>query len=317
MIVGEFLMLKSFCGLFVFLILVLPQTVAAETASEALKKIFSRDMETLDLARVKLEIDHMINPSTNIEARLFEINAMAAFVRNAAPKTATAWDKVNILRQFVYEGGHWNGGTPFTYDHDDPNGDVLSNKLLATYLDDRLGNCITMPLLFLFMAERLDLDVTAALAPEHVFVKFTDDDGRIWNLEATSGAGATRDIWYRKQLPMTDRAINNGLYLRPLSKRETVAVIASYLLEHVYAAGEYEEAIEVADVILENHPAFAFVMLKKAAALYQILARDYYSQYVNASDVPVHEHARVHSLQAQNLGIFAHAEKLGWQPLAD
>lgn len=174
-----------------------------------------------------------------------------------------------------------------------------------------------MPLLFLFLAERLDLEVTAALAPEHVFVKFTDDDGKVWNLEATSGAGATRDIWYRQQLPMTDTAIENGLYLRALSKRETVAVIASFLLEHESAAGRYEAAIEIADIILENHPAFAFVMLKKAASIYRILERDYYSKYPAASDVPASEHVRVQALQNDNLEIFKRAEKLGWQPLAD
>ena len=44
----------------------------------------------------------------------------------------------------------------------------------------------------------------------------------------TSGAGFTRDVWYREKLPpITDEAIANGVYLKTLSRREAIAVMAS------------------------------------------------------------------------------------------
>jgi len=66
--------------------------------------------------------------------------------------------------------------------------------LLQRYLTTRRGNCITMPILFLALGQRLGLTMTLAEAPLHVFVKYTDDDGAVWNLEATSGGGVTRDV---------------------------------------------------------------------------------------------------------------------------
>ena len=51
--------------------------------------------------------------------------------------------------------------------------------------------------------------------------------GRIFNLETTSGAHVTRDEWYRSNLPMTDAALRNGLYMRPLSRRRWAPRTAS------------------------------------------------------------------------------------------
>ena len=70
-----------------------------------------------------------------------------------------------------------------------------------------------------------------SLAPLHVFVKFTDEAGTVTNLETTSGALPARDVHYRNQLPMTDEAITNGVFLAELSQEETVAVIATVLVE--------------------------------------------------------------------------------------
>ena len=99
--------------------------------------------------------------------------------------------------------------------------------MLQRYLTTRRGNCITMPILFLALGQRLGLTMTLAEAPLHVFVKYTDDGGVVWNLEPTSGGGFTRDAWYRKKLPMSDKAVANGVYLRPLAHEEATALIDS------------------------------------------------------------------------------------------
>ncbi len=57
-----------------------------------------------------------------------------------------------------------------------------------------------MPILFLVLEEEwIGLNVTLATAPLHIFVKWRDaESGQSWNLEVTSGAGFTRDDWYRR-----------------------------------------------------------------------------------------------------------------------
>lgn len=155
--------------------------------------------------------------------------------------------------------------------------------------------------------------MTLSTAPLHVFVKYTDaQSGITYNLEPTSGAGFTRDIWYRKNLPMSDAAIANGVYLKTLSRREAIAVIATPLVDHLIETGRYDEAIAVADVILEAYPANAYALVKKGTAYHYLLQRDIVSRYQRMSDMPEDVRQYAGALYRANQEAFAKAEALGW-----
>jgi hypothetical protein len=171
-----------------------------------------------------------------------------------------------------------------------------------------------MPILFLVLGERIGLNVTLATAPLHVFVKWRDaESGQSWNLEATSGAGFTRDDWYRQKLPMTDEAVKNGVYLRALSRRETVALMATLVLENLLLEERYEEAVAVADVLIEANPADAYALVKKGTGYGRILQRDILQPYPNQKDIPADKRSRAIELYRANQSAFARAYALGWR----
>ncbi|WP_052272535.1 hypothetical protein [Leisingera sp. ANG-M7] len=151
-----------------------------------------------------------------------------------------------------------------------------------------------------------------ALAPLHVLVKFTDDQGVTHNLEATSGAGRARDQHYRDLLPITDQALANGLYLAPLDAEQSVAVIAAVVLDGLMARGDYREAMAVADVLLAHNPQFAYALVKKGTAAYRILEAEFYARYPEVEDVPQDRRAELMRLQQVNRGAFEWAEAMGW-----
>jgi len=107
--------------------------------------LFAQDMESVDLARVKIEVDHIIDPSIKVDTQLAQIDEMVEIIRTMLPANADSWDKAEAVRKFIYDSGPWNDNRPFSYDLDDPLGLDISNKLLADYITDRRGNCITMP----------------------------------------------------------------------------------------------------------------------------------------------------------------------------
>ena len=277
--------------------------------------LFAQDMASIDLARVKIEVDQIIDPSISVDTQLAQIDEMVATIRTLLPANADSWDKAEAVRKFIYDSGPWNDNRPFAYDLEDPFGLDVSNKLLADYIADRRGNCITMPFLFIILGQRLGIDVRPSLAPLHVFVKFTDEAGTVTNLETTSGALPARDVHYRNQLPMTDEAVANGVFLAELSQEETVAVIATVLVEDLIRRERYIEAIAVADTILAHYPNFAYLMVKKGTAAYYLLKRDFYSKYPTATEIPEAEHAYLAYLQNVNQSTFNTAEALGWRAL--
>ncbi len=295
---------------------------ASETVSyrsaEVIRSLLENDSAATDYANAKLAIDALVDPTIDRDAVLAEIDAMVATVRRMldtipAAEADKSIEKLKALQAFVYRPGRWNDERPFQYNMNDPIGQDLRAKLLTSYLSSRMGNCVSMPILFLILGEQLGLDMSLSTAPLHVLVKYTDDTtGDTYNLEATSGAGFTRDGWYQKKSPMTQRAIENGVYLKHLSRRESFAVMATLVSDHLIEAERYEEAIAVLDVILEAYPQMAYAHVKKGTAFYHLLQSEIVLKHPDLNALPDTLRKRADYLFNQNQLAFRKAERLGW-----
>lgn len=288
--------------------------------AEFARRLLASPAGEMDFARAKISVDRYVDPTVDARTVLSSIEAIAGTAqrmiadRRREGLSTESMAKLDILRTVIYEPGYWNNGRPFEYDLTDPMGQNQGAQLLSVYLATRKGNCVSMPILFLAVGERLGLDLTLSIAPLHLFVKYTDDpSGLTYNLETSSGAGFTRDVWYRRKLPMTDKAIANGVYLKTLSRQETLAVIATPLLDHLLARGRYEEAIAVADVLLEAYPALAYALVKKGTAYHRLLEDNFIRRYPQESDIPQEQISYATALLRANRDAFAQAEALGWR----
>jgi regulator of sirC expression with transglutaminase-like and TPR domain len=144
-------------------------------------------------------------------------------------------------------------------------------------------------------------------------VKFKDETGTTYNLETTSGANPARDVWYREQMPMTDEAVANGVYLRPLTRKETVAIMVTTLAEHYFEQREFEKAITISDLTLEYYPRDVEAMVRKGSAYYRLLSKYYLEKYRLPNEIPDRAKGHFVYLSRNNLRWFAKAEALGWR----
>lgn len=282
-------------------------------AARAIQAVLDTPDNELDFARAKLTLDKLVDPSIDVDRGIREIDIMVAAVKAlAGPKTDTM-QKLTAVRRFIYIDGTWNGHRPFAYDLSDPLGKNLKNKLLTTYLETRRGNCVSMPVLYLILADRLGLHVTLSTAPMHLFVKFTDDQGKTHNLETTSGALPARDEWYRQNYAMTDLAIQNGVYLKALNRKEAVAVMAEVVLEHLMAKKRYKEVIAVSGIVLKHYPSFVPVLLMRGEAYAGLIDTEFRTKYPRPQDIPPESRETYLQYDAENQRAFAQAEALGWR----
>jgi regulator of sirC expression with transglutaminase-like and TPR domain len=267
----------------------------------------------LDLAKANLSIDQLIDPGIDIPGSLRQLDAMAAQVRTMIPVGASKHDMIVALQTYLYLPGPWNQQHPFKYNLEDPYGHDIRNKLLPTYLATGKGNCVSMPLLFIVLGQKLGLDTTAAEAPEHVLVKFRDEHGQTFNIEATSGGFRSDQGYIHDELPISAQALANGIYLRRLSKRETVIVMAHTLLEYYGLQDEEERRIALASLLLANNPKDVAAMLQEGAAYAKIL-KNRYGVNASARTVPAPALLDYENLERNNHLWFERAEALGWQP---
>lgn len=284
------------------------------SAAATVRSFLSAPDEELDYARAKLAFDRLIDPSADVTPQLAELDALTAEALRLAGPDPTDMNKLGALRHLLYEAGPWNGNRPFGYDHSDPLGQELRNKLLPVYLATRLGNCVSMPILFLILGDRLGLNLALVSAPLHIFVRYQGAEGPLINIDATSGGHPARDEWYLQHFPMSEKALANGLYMRSLSRREGVALIATTVVEHLMQERRFEEAIPVAEIILAHHPRESLTRVNLASAFGGLMRRDFEEKYPCPSLIPPHLRSRYLMLANRNRSTMEAAEALGWEP---
>lgn len=294
-------------------VLAAPRASSIEENYRTVQALLTRPVARIDFARVKLTIDRMTDPSIDIERDLKQLDAMAADIKGRLPANPSSREKLEVLKTYLYQPGPWNDHRPFTYDLSDPSGKKFRSRLLSNYLRTRKGNCVSMPHLFLILGRKLGLDLRLAVAPEHNFVIYRDETGQSYNLETTSGAGFTREVWIRKQMPMTDLAIKNGLYLKPLSAKEEVLSISQTLLEFYSDKGMEGPRVGLASMLLKYSPTFVPAMLHWANANGRMRQKEFIRNYPRPIDIPPELLDRYFRLEEEMDYLWGKAESLGWR----
>lgn len=287
------------------------KTTANDPTLLTLRSLAQQPDGRIDFAQAKLTIDRVMDPKLDAGAVSKELDRWAAQARSRFPIAATRRAKLDTLLSTLYEPGPWNDQRPFRYDLNDPLGTNLPTKMLSTYLATRKGNCISMPILFLVLGQKLGLPVTLATAPQHVMVKYLDEGGQWLNVEATGG-GFKYDSSYIRDTGISEKALANDIYLRPLTQRESVAVMMSTVMEFYGQQAQQERRLAVADLALAIDPKNVDAMLHKGAGNYLLLRDRFMVPYPNPATIPVSAQPEFKRLSQENIRWYSRAEDLGW-----
>jgi len=157
---------------------------------------------------------------------------------------------------------------PFTYDFEDYLGrEDWSKMFVQKALQSNSGQCHSLPLLYLILAEEIGAEAQLAYSPNHTYIKFEDEDGHWHNVELTNGMMST-DAFILQSGYIEAEALQNGIYLYPLNERQLLAhslfdLANGYAHKYCYDAF-VEEVIEKA---LELDPSNIHAHLLKADCL--------------------------------------------------
>jgi regulator of sirC expression with transglutaminase-like and TPR domain len=264
----------------------------------------------IDLAESKLAIDVAIDSRVGAREVRAALDAWTKRIEARMPQGATIRQRVDVVLSTLYVAGEWNDFRPFAYDLDDPFALRVENRLLATYLETRRGNCVSMPVLLAILGTRLGLPVYLAKAPNHLFVKYRDDGGAWHNIEATSG-GYKRDASYVRETGISERAVENGLYLRSLDAREALATLAGDLVQALADRGDHDGAMQLAQQVQDADPRDVDAMARLGSLHASAMTR-FHTRWPEAANVPAEMHARYRAHAEANRAWFARAEALGW-----
>jgi hypothetical protein len=141
---------------------------------------------------------------------------------------------------------------PMQYDFDDFWGkDDYTKMFVSKLLHTHSGQCHSLPLLYLILCEAVGVEAFLAYSPSHSYVKFKDKTGDWYNMELTNGRFTT-DAFVAGSGFVTAEAIKSGMYMRPLSRLETIAAcLADLAGGYIHKYGYDEFMNRCADSILK------------------------------------------------------------------
>lgn len=121
--------------------------------------------------------------------------------------------------------------TPFEYDFDDYMGEKDWSKMFVTkLLNNGKGQCHSLPLLYLILAEQCGATAWLSYAPEHSFIIFSDNHKRsFYNFETTNGNIVSTD-WIMESGFVNTASIRNRIYLDTLGKEQLISSLINDLV---------------------------------------------------------------------------------------
>lgn len=153
-----------------------------------------------------------------------------------------------------------------------------------------MGQCETLPMLYMAIAQRLGYPVYAVHAPEHSFLRYVDPSlpGGAINIEV-SGRQISwlSDAGYAHWLNINDRAIKSGAFLRTLTRRQWLGLLLEENAVVFSKAGYWDRAILYVKKAQELDPQDPYYP-KNLAQAYEVKAqrteaRDLAEKYMKMS----------------------------------
>jgi regulator of sirC expression with transglutaminase-like and TPR domain len=249
-----------------FLLLAMPVAPHAAPVDSKLPP----DIETLlalpddkiDVGMAALIFAREIFPDqVDVIADSHELDRLAEETRTSMSANASTDEALLALSAVLKrEGFHYDfaGTTPTTASLGFP--DKAEDYFLPATLQLKHGTCVTLPMLYFAIAQRLGLAVQPAGAPQHTYLKITDPYTRFQNWEATSG-GPKLSAHLVDDFNISPAALASGTYMRPWTNHEYLAVLLT-MNGHYYArAGFYDEAIKYFKRAAEINPTYDYAIV--------------------------------------------------------
>jgi len=145
--------------------------------------------------------------------------------------------------------------TPFKYDFEDYTGQKDWTKMFVSkLLKTKTGQCHSMPLLYLILAEQIQAEAYLSFSPNHSFIKFKDENGKWYNIELTNGMFTAPSFMVNSGYIKAE-ALQNHIYLQNLSKQQLLSEFYVDLANGYIHKFGYDAFVEkVADKALVLYP---------------------------------------------------------------
>lgn len=141
------------------------------------------------------------------------------------------------------------------YDFDDYFGTKDYSKMFVSKLmKTNSGQCHSMPLLYLILAEQLGTKANLVMSPNHSYIRFEDSEGQMQSIELTNGMFST-DTFVLNSGYIKAEGLQSGIYMKNLSEKELLSqTFVDLASGYIHKFGYDEFVAKVLERALEVNP---------------------------------------------------------------
>jgi hypothetical protein len=133
---------------------------------------------------------------------------------------------------------------PLKYDFEDYRGVKDYSKMFVTkLLQTQTGQCHSMPLLYLILAEEIGAVAYLSVCPEHTYIKFQDANGKWYNAELTNGMFTATSLILNSGF-IKSEALQNKIFMQNHTKPQLLSRLYSDLASGYIHKFGYDEFVE-------------------------------------------------------------------------
>ncbi|AZB11000.1 hypothetical protein EG344_20270 [Chryseobacterium sp. G0162] len=97
-----------------------------------------------------------------------------------------------------------------------------SKMFVSKLMKSNTGQCHSMPLLYLILAEQIGAEAFLVMSPNHSYIRYMDDSREMISLELTNGMFSANSFVLNSGY-IKSEALQNKLYMQNLSKKEVLS----------------------------------------------------------------------------------------------
>lgn len=193
----------------------------------------------IDLARGLLIADFGDKPEDRLKIRSYEasLDLMALQILARLHPNATSLEKIRTINDYIFCELRFRFPP-----HSLMSSEIDQYTLLPSVMDSRLGVCLGVSILYLSLAQRLDLTLEAVTPPGHIYVRYVSPTGGILNIETTArGIDTPSDMYLSLETrKLQQRNIKEVIGLAFMNQ----AALAWHKEDHRAAIGLYEKGLQ-------------------------------------------------------------------------
>ena len=241
------------------LLLILQCFTHADTDKNNLHNLFNylkKPPKQINVAKAKLLIDKVIDPSIDIDYGLYLLDELESEIRQTYGNPTADNIRDYLFRPTAENNYHYQVYPPKT--PQDRYKYPIESFSLYSVLDRRVGTCLPRAILLAEIFNRFGYWAYLSKAPFHMFVLVLKDipktpqEAEFLAIETGKVATVRSKADLYLDYNLTDNVAKKHHYLKPLNNKQACMVPLLYLTNHFIDKNDFKTAMYIADYVLKN-----------------------------------------------------------------